>query len=644
MLLCPVYSLSQTAEECYNSGLAKLQLKDFSGAIVDYTKAIGLDPKYKEAYYNRSKAKYGLQDFKGTIADLTKTVELDPKYAQAYMIRGIVKTILEDYKGAIADYTKAIKINEQDTTVYLLRGMGKVKLHDFKGAIKDYTKALELDPKYKEAYYNSGNAKDSLQDYNGAIVDYTKAIELEPNHKYAYVTYISRAKAKGALHDYKGSIEDLNKAIEITPKYAEAYYIRGLAKLMLNQIDSGCLDLSKAGELGNKDAYEAIKKSQCFNNETHYKKYFKENLNKLDPIEGIYSISSTYSKYYKGVKVGTDEEPNSSVCAIIKHDDDFILCDLQGYNSIINYSKFSLTSIEGLYLWKNSNSQFHCLNGANAKLTNKNFLEFSYKGSEEEIIQHYKYAEKELNMAGEVSDQRHKELIRETQLLHEFKLIKTFPTEQEKSATTKSEIVSGTGFAISSKPYIVTNYHVISKANTIKVRGVNNDYSSAYPAEVVLVDKNNDLAILKIKDPNVFLGDIPFSISAILSDVGENVSVLGYPLRATMGDELKLTNGIISSRTGFQMDISSYQISAPVQPGNSGGPVFNSNGTLIGILNAKHTGAENVSYAIKSTYLLNLIDLLPEKIDVSHINQLNGKPLPEQVKIIRNFVYIIESD
>jgi len=392
---------------------------------------------------------------------------------------------------------------------------------------------------------------------------------------------------------------------------------------------------------------EIVGLSQCKNNESEFKNYFKENLSTLDPIEGIYSINYTHSKYINGDLIGKDEYPNSANCAIIRSGQDFLICYLPPNNSVINYSKFSSTSIEGLYLWKNSDSQFNVVDGANAKLTNGKLLDFTYKGSREEIIQHYKDADeawrREHSGIRTTQDMRD-QLYRDTQLIHQYKLIKIFPTGQEKIEIKKNEISSGTGFAISSKPYIVTNYHVIEGANEIKVRGINNDYSLTYPADVVLADKNNDLAILKIKDEKIMLNEIPYTISGKLSDVGENVFVLGYPLRATMGDELKLTNGIISSRTGFQSDVSSYQISAPVQPGNSGGPVFNSDGILIGIINAKHAGAENVSYAIKTTYLLNLIDLLSEKVSPSKINQLTGKSLPEQVKVIRNFVYIIESN
>jgi S1-C subfamily serine protease len=108
-----------------------------------------------------------------------------------------------------------------------------------------------------------------------------------------------------------------------------------------------------------------------------------------------------------------------------------------------------------------------------------------------------------------------------------------------------------------------------------------------------------------------------------------------------MGEEVKLTNGIISSKTGFEGDISMYQISAPVQPGNSGAPLFDSQGNIIGIVSAKHTQAENVGYAIKANYLQNLFDIMssPPKLPIA--NTISTKSLPEKVKILSNFVFIV---
>ena len=222
--------------------------------------------------------------------------------------------------------------------------------------------------------------------------------------------------------------------------------------------------------------------------------------------------------------------------------------------------------------------------------------------------------------------------------------IKMFPTSSDNFSNSPSESASsGTGYAISSNGYIVTNHHVTNGANTIKVRGINGDFSKSYLAKVIIEDKNNDLSIIKIDDPSfTSLGTIPYIISSRASDVGSSVFVLGYPLRATMGDEVKLTNGIISSKSGFQGDVTSYQITAPVQPGNSGGPLFDNKGNIIGIINAKHGGAENASYAIKASYLINLIDLMPSPPKLQTVSTVAGKPLTEQDKILKKFTYIIQ--
>lgn len=225
--------------------------------------------------------------------------------------------------------------------------------------------------------------------------------------------------------------------------------------------------------------------------------------------------------------------------------------------------------------------------------------------------------------------------------------IKLYPTANDNviQSGNQSKLASGTGFGISSNGIIVTNFHVIDGAKTIKVRGINSDFNKTYKAKVIVSDKNNDLAIIQIDDFGfTSLGTIPYTIKTGLAGVGENIFVLGYPLRATMGDEIKLTNGIVSSRTGFQGDITSYQISAPVQPGNSGGPLFDSQGNLIGIINAKHGGAENASYAVKTSYLTSLIELLPSPPRLQTVNSLTGKTLTQQVELAKKSVYIIETE
>jgi S1-C subfamily serine protease/Tfp pilus assembly protein PilF len=210
------------------------------------------------------------------------------------------------------------------------------------------------------------------------------------------------------------------------------------------------------------------------------------------------------------------------------------------------------------------------------------------------------------------------------------------------SVDNELEKSSGTGFALSTEGYIVTNYHVAGNARSIEVKGVNGDFSRKLSAELVVSDERNDLAIIRINDPAFFaLDNIPYTFRQGIADVGESVFVLGYPMTSTMGEEVKLTNGIISSKTGFQGDISMYQISAPIQPGSSGGPLFDKDGQLIGIVSAKHILAENAGYAMKLNYIKNLIELLPVPIVLPEQNQLYGKSLSEQVKLASRFTYLI---
>lgn len=215
--------------------------------------------------------------------------------------------------------------------------------------------------------------------------------------------------------------------------------------------------------------------------------------------------------------------------------------------------------------------------------------------------------------------------------------LKTYPTNNDLT------LGSGTGFAVSSNGYIITNNHVIEAAERIFVRGVNGDFSQEHEAKLIVKDENNDLAIIQlIEHDSLSIGTPDFSVSLksnIL--VGENIFTLGYPLRSTMGDELKITNGIISSRTGYNGDITSYQVSAPIQPGNSGGPLFDNYGNVIGVINAKLGNAENVTYAIKSSYLGNLFDLLPSSKDISTDSSTKEIRISEKVNNVRDFIYII---
>ncbi len=364
---------------------------------------------------------------------------------------------------------------------------------------------------------------------------------------------------------------------------------------------------------------------QCLGNEQAFKDYYKKSISTLDPIEGIWSSNST-TKVYNQYNQLLDSKynPQAAQWAMITDGYRFKSCSI-GDNTVYGTVIFSKTATTGVYLYQNTFSGSYAIAKANAIISSGGLLEYSYEVPKEELI--YTFGDKYISGMS---------------ITVEIKMIKLFPTLED---IQKSSPSSGTGFAISTDGFIVTNHHVVNSATNINVRGINGDFSKTYKAKIIVEDKNNDLAIIKIDDYSfTSLGVIPYLVQSKSCDVGCSIFCMGYPLRATMGDEVKLTNGTISSKSGFQGDITTYQITAPVQPGNSGGPLFDDKGNLIGIINAKHLGAENVSYAIKTSYLLNLIDIMPTTPKLQSLNTLAGKTLSEQVKIIKNFTYIIETN
>lgn len=238
------------------------------------------------------------------------------------------------------------------------------------------------------------------------------------------------------------------------------------------------------------------------------------------------------------------------------------------------------------------------------------------------------------------------DIILETITIKEFTVDNSVAENTKRKPESDEWNGNGSGFFISEKGYIATNYHVVKDASEIQVVFFQNGIKKSYKAKVVKSDKQNDLSIIKIDDPSFKdLPKIPYNFSTTIADVGTSVFALGYPMALTiMGDEIKFTDGKISSKTGFQGDITVYQISVPIQPGNSGGPLFDSDGNLVGVTSSglRKDISENVNYAIKATYLKNLIDVLPEKISLPSDTKISTKTLTDKIKILSEYIPLIK--
>ena len=175
---------------------------------------------------------------------------------------GDIKARNGDLIGAKNDFTNSIKINPNNSQAYTSRGVQNFNLNYVIEAIADFNKSLELNPDDEITYYCRAVAKTKLGEYKSAIQDFTKANTSNLPETFKAEVLMNRGAAKTQVGDYWGAISDFNISIEIDPTNPKTYYFRGIAKIILNQKENGCLDLSKSGELGYDEAYNTIK-TQC---------------------------------------------------------------------------------------------------------------------------------------------------------------------------------------------------------------------------------------------------------------------------------------------------------------------------------------------------------------------------------------------
>ena len=179
------------------------------------------------------------------------------------------------------------------------------------------------------------------------------------------------------------------------------------------------------------------------------------------------------------------------------------------------------------------------------------------------------------------------------------------------SRTARSK--SGTGFVVSANGHIVTNNHVISGCADIKG---NLTGEAAITLRVVSSDANNDLALLQAPSTTAFKDFARIRDRSIRS--GDSVVAIGFPYHGMLTSDFTVTTGIVSSLSGMRNDTRFLQISAPVQPGNSGGPLFDATGQIVGVVTGKvdalriavATGniPENINFAIKTGVLRDFLD------------------------------------
>ncbi|GAB3547478.1 S1C family serine protease [Spirosoma fluminis] len=253
------------------------------------------------------------------------------------------------------------------------------------------------------------------------------------------------------------------------------------------------------------------------------------------------------------------------------------------------------------------------------------FLYRTYQKSHQEQEQQYRLLSKEIQAVK--SSQR--------KLLSDF-------NGRGRALTVNPAQVAGSGFLLTADGYFVTNNHIVRDADSVYVQSAKGE---VYKARVVHTDQLHDLAILQLCDDSAFrsLPPVPYSFEAHSSELGERVYTLGYPR-----EEIVYGEGYLSSGTGYRGDTTAYQVAISVNPGNSGGPLLDEKGNVIGIISGKQTTSEGVSFAVKTNYLFEALSGIPadslkgQPLHLNRKNTLARLPRKQQIKRMQDYVYQVK--
>jgi serine protease Do len=204
----------------------------------------------------------------------------------------------------------------------------------------------------------------------------------------------------------------------------------------------------------------------------------------------------------------------------------------------------------------------------------------------------------------------------------------------------------GTGFLIDGKGYLITSAHVVKGATQIDVQNTLGEYN----ARIIQMDLDADIAVLKIDDTSYHaFNGLPYGISRTGGELGEELFTLGYPR-----PEIVYGKGYMSAVTGFQGDTTAFQLTIAANPGNSGTPVLNNDGEVIGIVTSSQHNAQGMVFAVRSKNIFRAIDSMKvdssiQKMDSNFVHlhipttsSLKGVDRVHQIRRIEDYVFIVK--
>lgn len=197
---------------------------------------------------------------------------------------------------------------------------------------------------------------------------------------------------------------------------------------------------------------------------------------------------------------------------------------------------------------------------------------------------------------------------------------------------------TGTGFALTNDGYFVTSNHVIDGADSVYIQDHNGEY---FKAVKLYNDAATDLAVLRVEKKNFHFGkgEVPYTFAAGKSGLGAKIYTIGFPK-----DYIKYSEGYISARNGYDGDDLQYTLELPAGHGQSGSPLIDDKGNILGVLTAIGSEAEDNTYAVSSKALIDMLHKkLPDNtLHLPKTNKMGKLSREEQIKKMECYTFSVK--
>ena len=522
----------------------------------------------------------------------------------------VVNSPVGSWAGELEEKQERVRQNPDDAEAHFNLGIAYYMLGKYQDAITSYKEAIRIKPDYARWHIDLGHSYVGIGKYQDAIASYKEAIRIDPDygkaHMFLGTVYDKLGKHQDAINSYK-------EATRIKPDDAIAHINLGSSYDYLGR--------NQEAIASYKEAIRAEPDDTSAHN----------NLGRTYRAAGQYQDAIT--SYKEAIRINPDHANTHNNLGSTYH-------ELGRNQEAIGEYR------EALRIDPNDTYARNNLNDLEQKIADKRLVH-EQRLLEEERKKHK--ARKNIKEADRLAQERR--LLEEERKKWEVRRIEEENRQQQ--ALQHQPAPGGTGFLFSSRDYIITNYHVVKGASSIEVKFPNGEIIKA---RLQAKDSQNDIAVLKLaQSPSSQIPDLKFGDSSKVRP-GDRVFTIGYPASSILGKNQKITDGIISSVTGIEDDPTMFQITVPIQPGNSGGPLFNERGEVIGIttaslsLNAiQSMGAipQNVNYAIKSSFVNNLLTTIPKTLlsnrGIVVVPNKPGNSLSDFFERVSNNIVLIEA-